>query len=606
MTFGLTVGLLSGCKPPPIATHGPRPGPDEEVDVASCLPGKFGGTMVLTESSEPTCINPLVEAGEQVSLDMQVMLLSGLAVYNPLTQENVPALAKSWEIAADKKTYTFHLRKGTKWSDGAPFTADDVIFTFDCIFADKTDPATGKSTLRYPNRYAQELTFDGERLKYRKIDDLTVEFYTPKIYSPFIDELAGPIFMIPKHKLEASYRDGTLLQQWTSQTGIDHPEEIVGTGPYVLRSYVPGQRIVMSSNPYFWRADTTGQRLPYLDFMVFQFVVSIETDVMLFATGQTDSSMDYQGIPPTDESWVKKGEKLYDFTIYNRGPFPASWFLWFNLKPGVNKDGKPYVTPYKQAWFNNKLFRQAVMYGIDRPGIAKGVYLGRGEPEKSVINQGNPKWTNPNVRQYDYNPAKSRELLKEAGFHWDEKGLLFDAEGHRVEFELMMYEGKPLRAEVVTVFKKNMEDLGINVKLTFVDPGVVMEKITNTYDYDMTGLGWGSSSGEVDPQDNKTLFRSNGTYHEWNPKQSTPATEWEKRIDDLVDAQELTFDETERKHIFYEIQDIFADELPLLYIVDEYTYQGIKNKWRNLRVPPSGTLLWNPDELWTEPAKTAP
>ncbi len=593
--------LLGGCKPPPVAHHGTRPGPDEDVDVATCAPGKFGGTMVLTQSSEPKAFNTMVEAGDQVTQDVGALIFCGLVVYDPMSQEPIPALAKSWDIAEDKKTYTFHLRKGIRWSDGQPFNADDVIFTFDCIFAGQKDPATGKTKLRYPNRYAQELTFDGEQLRYRKIDDLTVEFYTPKIYSTFLLEMAGPINILPKHCLEKSFQDGTLLQQWTSQTGIDHPEQIVGTGPYIVSSYTPGQRIVFAPNPYYWRADTAGQRLPYLDFLIMQFVTNIETEVVLFATGQTDAMMSYAGIPPADMAWVTKGEKLYDFTVYNRGPASGSWFLWFNLKGGANKDGKPYVTPYKLAWFNNKLFRQAVMYGIDREGIAKGVFLGRGEPETSIINQGNPKWTNPNVLHYTYNPAKSRELLKEAGFRWDEQGRLFDADNHRVSFELMMYEGKPLRAEIVTVFKKNMQDLGMDVKLLFVDPGVVMEKITNTFDYEMTGLGWGSSAGEVDPSGNKALLRSDGSYHEWNPKQATPATDWEKRIDELMDAQEVIFDEAERKKIFGEIQAILAEQIPLFYIVDQYQYQGVKNKWRNLRIPPSGTLLWNPDELWTEP-----
>lgn len=605
MGMALTAMLLGGCKPPPVATHGGRFGPNAEPDIATCQPGKYGGTMVLTESSEPKAFNYLLEASEQVSQDVQTLLFSGLVAYNPLKEDNDPGLAKSWEIAPDQKTYTFHLRQGLQWSDGQPLTADDVIFTFDCIFSEVKDPATGQMKLRYPNRYAQEMTFDGQKLRYRKIDDLTVELYTPKIYSTFLDELTAVLIM-PKHVLEKSFNDGTFEQQWTSQTGIDHPEQIVGTGPYILRSYVPGQRIVLSSNPYYWRADSTGQRLPYLDFIIIQFVTNIETEVMLFATGQTDAMLTYIGIPPTDEPWVKKGEKLYDFTLYNRGPASASWFLWFNLKEGANKDGKPYVEPYKQAWFKNQRFRQAIMYGIDREGIAKGVYLGRGEPETSIINQGNPKWTNPNIKHYTYDPAKARELLKEAGFHWDSQGQLFDADNHRVAFNLMMYEGKPMRAEIVTVFKKNMQDLGIDVKLEFVDPGVVMERITNTFDYDMTGLGWGSSAGEVDPALNKSLYRSDGSSHMWNTKEPAPATEWEKRIDDLMDAQEVSFDEPARKKMFDEIQAIFADQMPLFYLVDQYQYQGLKNKWRNLRIPPSGTILWNLDEFWTEPTAASP
>ena len=591
---------LPACKPPPKVDRGNFPLP-KDADISPCTPGKYGGTMVLSESTEPKTFNPDVEATDQTSDEVQSLFLSGLVNYDPMTKTEDPFLAKSWDLAPDKKTYTFHLRQGVKWNDGQPFTADDVIFTFDCIFAETTDPATGQPKPRYPNRYTDELTFAGKRLQYRKIDDYTVEFYTPEIFSPFVHELAAPIYILPKHKLEKSFEDGSFLQQWTSQTGIDHPEELVGTGPFVVRSYTPGERMVFSPNPHFWRADHTGQRLPYLDFLILQFVATYETEVMLFATGQTDSLLDSTGIPPTDVPWVKKGEKIYGFTLYPRGPNADSWFLWFNQKSGVNKDGVPYLAPYKRAWFTNKLFRQAVMYGLNRQGIAQGVYLGLGEPAKSVINQGNPTWFNPNVRQYPFDPAKARELLKEAGFHWDAQGQLFDSSGNRVQFELLLYEGVRRVIEIATVFKDNMKDLGIDVKLTFVDFGVLLHKSTETFDYDMTGMGWGSPSGETDQSDNKSLFSSSGIYHFWNPEEKNPATDWEKQVDDLVDLQEQTFDRADRIRIFGQIQAIYAEQMPLYYIIDAFQFSGIKNKWHNVRVPPSGTLLWNIEEFWTEP-----
>jgi peptide/nickel transport system substrate-binding protein len=594
--------LLAGCQPPPQVDRGHHPIP-VDADVATCAPGKYGGQLVLAESNEPKTFNPLVEASEQTSEDVQGFFLDPLVEYLPYVRENVPALAKSWELLPDHKTYIFHLRRGVQWNDGQPFTADDVIFTFDCIFAVAKNPATGETELRYPSRYAEELTFNGQHVTYRKINDYTVEFYTPKVFSTFIDELAGPINILPKHILEPSFRDGTLLQQWSSQTAIDHPEQLVGTGKFMFRSYKPGERIVLSANPYYWRVDSKGQRLPYVDFLIIPFASTYDNELMLFATGQVDSQLDYIGIQPFDVAWVEQGAKTYDFTIYPRGPRPDSWYLWFNLRPGVNKAGQPFLPPYKLAWFSNKLFRQAIMYGIDRPGIAKGVYFGRGEPEKSVLNQGNPKWFNPNVRQYSYDPAKSRELLKAAGFHWDSQGRLCDAQGNRVEINLLLYEGVKRVSEMATIFQSNMRDLGISVKLSFVEFGVVVQKTTNTFDYEMTGMGWGSSGGETDPSGNKSMYRSDGIYHFWNPEEPTPATPWEKQIDDLMDQQERIFDEPERIRIFGEIQAIFAEQMPVIYFVDPYGYSGVKNKWHNVRVPRSGQLLWNLDELWEEPSK---
>jgi peptide/nickel transport system substrate-binding protein len=476
-----------------------------------------------------------------------------------------------------------------------------VIFTLDCVFTQKTDPATGEKGPMFPNEMYDQFSFDGEIPRYRKIDDYTVEIVTPVVYSPFINDINN-ILILPKHKLEFSLKDGSFMKQWSTQTAIDHPEELVGTGPFVVKSYKPAERIVYAANPYYWRADSAGQRLPYVDFFIIQKVATPEIEMMLFATGESDAAWN-PGIPGTDLAWVSKGEKTYDFTIHDMGPLPDSIFYWFNLNPDKDKNGKPHVQPYKLAWFSDKRFRQAVMYGFDRDGVCKGVYFGRAEPEKSVISQGNPHWFDPNVRQYDYDPAKARELLKEAGFTWDGAGNLQDKDGHPVEFELMLAQGARRVVDLSNIFVQNMQALGIKVKLTYVEFSLILQKTMNTFDYEMTMISWGSPQGETDPSGNKSLFRSNGQDHMWYPSEKTPATPWEKQMDDLMDASERTFDQAERKNIFNQIQEIFGEELPLIYVVTPHQYQAIRNKWQNVRVPPSGPLIWNLEELWTDQQK---
>lgn len=584
---------LAACAPPPTVERGEFPLP-EGVEITDAEPGRYGGIFVLSELTEPKTFNFLVP-GDRASSLAQGRFQSGLLGWDPMTTSIRPALATHWEIGEDKKTYTFHLRRGVRWSDGAPFTADDVIFTFDAIFAEVEDPETGKTRPRYPNRYIAQYTIGGERIRYRKIDDHTVEFHTPGLYSPFLNDI-GFAAILPKHKLYPAYLDGTLLEQWSSQTAIETPSELVGTGAFVIHAYRPGERIVYAPNPHYWRADREGQRLPYLDFLVTKFVKDDSTELVLFATGQTDSC----GIPATDEAWVKLAAEAHDFTIYDRGPSPAADFIWLNLNPGSNDDGVPYVAPHKFAWFSDKRFRQALLYAFDREGLAQGVYFGRAEPLDSIISQGNPKWHNPNIRKYRYNPAKARELLREMGFTWDRRGHLLGPEGRPVEIEFMLSEGSQRIAEIATTFKENLAEIGIDLRLSYVDFGVIIQKIDNTLDYEMSLIGWGSEAGATDPSGGKALYRSDGIYHVWHPRQPEPATPWEARIDELITAQEQTFDEEERIRIFGEIQEILAEELPMLYLMTPYTYSGIKNKWRNVRVPPSGTLLWNLDELWTE------
>ncbi len=585
--------MMAGCNYYVKLIHGGPAEKGEELEISPCAPGKYGGTFVLLDLNEPKTFNPLVPA-DLYSQMAQGYVLDSLVHYSQFTGDGYPALAKSWEIGADKKTYTFHLRQGLKWSDGAPFNADDVIFTFDCIFTQVTDPATGKMKLKYPSRPAEEFTFDGKPLQYRKIDDFTVEFYTPEIFSTFIMSLPD-IVLLPKHKLEKAFEDGSLQQMWTSETAINHPEEIVGMGAFTVYKLEPGERIVYAANPHYWRADALGQRLPYTDFFVDQFVASMDNALLLFSTGKADF---FNTIPATEVSWMSRNAKLYDYTVYNCGVSPGSYFYWFNQKPGVNKEGKPYLEPYKFAWFSNVKFRQALMYGFNREGVCKAVYFGRAEPEESIINQGNPTWYNPNVVHYTYDPAKARGLLKDAGFHWDEHGQLFDAQGHAVEIELVYSNRLQQYDDMAAVFKSNMKDLGITVRVTPLDWGALLENVVSTFHYEMAMIGWGSSGGAVDPSGNKGFFLSSSEDHLFNPSETTPATAWEKRIDDLVSVQEQTFDHAERKQAFDEIQQIYSEQLPVYYLVAPDVFQGIQNRVQNVRIPPTGYFNWNQDEYW--------
>ncbi len=598
MLLALCGLALGGCTKTLKVVHGGPVQPGEEVDVSKCDPGKYGGTFVMVDIVQPTTFNPDVP-GDLYSQAAQGYLMDSLVHNDPMSGgDAIPGLAKSWDIGDDKKTYTFHLRHGLRWSDGVPFNADDVIFTLDCMLAENTDPKTGEKALKYPNRGADDFTFGGKRMTYRKIDDYTVEMYTPEIFSTFIITVPE-IVILPKHKLEKSFEDGSFPQMWSSKTAIDHPEEIVGMGAYIIYNYQPGQRIVYAPNPYYWRVDSKGQRLPYTDFFVDRFVASMDADLLMFATGKSDYSGSYPTIiPATEVPWISKNAKLYDFTVYNCGANPGSYFYWFNQKPGVNKEGKPYIEPYKAAWFTNKLFRQGIMYGFDREGICKGVYFGRAEPEESVINQGNPKWYNPNVQHYPYDPAKARDLFKQAGFHWDAQGKMQDGQGHPVEFELVYSDRLQQYTDMASVFKNSMKDLGIDVKVTPLDFGALLKKVDSTFDYEMCMIGWASGAGATDPSGNKALFMSDSEDHLFNPSETTPQTDWEKRVDELVTIQEQTFDPVERKKAFDEIQQIYSDQLPLFYLVAPDLYQGIQNKWRNVRVPPSGGLNWNQDEYW--------
>lgn len=581
--------LLSGCTDPPVIKRGQYELPAGAL-ITDAEPGRYGGVFVLNETTQPTTFNPLVPNNLSTAMVLS-RLLSGLVDFDPRTEAFLPALAESWTVSADSLSYTFSLRKDLRWSDGVPLTADDVIFTFDCILAEKEDPVSGAVLPRYPSRYYEQFHINGKKLRYTKLDDRTVRFDLPDIYAPFIYDIGQPI--LPRHKLKDAFEDGSFLKQWSTRIAIETPEEIVGSGPFSIFSYRPGERLVLTPNPHFWKADRAGQRLPYLDYLVYRFVPDSNTAIAHFATGKSDAS----GIGADDYEWVRRATETYDFQIHERGPSASVNFLWFNQHRGCNAEGIPYVAAHKLRWFTDKRFRQAVLYGLNRQGLIDALLFGKGEPLTSMIPPAQGRWHNPNLPRYPYNPEKSRELLGLSGFYCDDTGALFDSEGIRVAFQLLLVES-PYYDKIGLTFMENMKELGIEVTLQRADFATLLSRTDSTFDYDMTMLGWGSSSAAYDPSGSKALYLSSGAYHQWYPEQPEPATAWEARIDELIGLQEQTLDKEQRYAYMHEVQAILAEELPLLYGFSPYGYVGIKNKWRNVYVPRAGSTLWNLEELW--------
>lgn len=582
---------LSGCGEVPEVERDQFPLP-KGVAVIAADPGQYGGIFVLNETSQPTTFNPQVPNNLTTSMILS-RLLASLVEYDPRSETFIPGLAERWEVSDDQLSYTFILREGILWSDGAPITADDVVFTFDCILAEEVDAASGTSRPRYPSRYYEQYHINGEKLRYHKVDPRTVRFELPAVYAPFIYDISQPI--LPKHILAESFADGSFLKQWTTQVAIERPQELVSSGPFVVNSYRPGERLVLTPNPHFWKADRAGQRLPYVDYLIYKFVSDSNTSIAHFATGKSDAS----GIGADDYEWVRQAVDTYDFTIHERGPSSSVNFFWFNQHRGANEAGEPYVEAHKLRWFTDKRFRQAVQYGLNRQGLIDALLFGKGEPLTSIIPPAQGKWHNPDLPRYEYNPEKSRELLSASGFSWGAEGQLIDREGVPVVFELLLVES-PYFDKIGVTFVENMKELGMQVTIQRSDFATLLARTDSTFDYDITILGWGSSSAAYDPSGSKALYLSSGKYHQWHPEQPEPVTEWEARIDELIRRQELTLDIEQRYSMMHEVQAILAEELPLLYGFTPYGYVGIKNRWRNVYVPKAGTTLWNLEELWTE------
>src|ERR1700691_3314893 len=267
----LHVCLLAGtCFATAPAPDAAKPG--EELARMADVSGHYGGHLTIGERAGPKTLNP-VTATDAVSREVIGRIMGDLIEINRSTQQTEPALAKSWKISPDGRTFTLQLRKGIRFSDGVPFDADDVVFSFGVYMDEAVDS---------PQR--DLLIIDGKPIAVSKVDQYTVRFVLPRPYAA-AERLFDGLAMLPKHLLEKPYHDGHFAQAWSLNVS---PAGIAGLGPFRLKQYVPGQRVVLERNPYYWKVDRENQRLPCFDALVFLFVGTEDAEIMRFEAGETD------------------------------------------------------------------------------------------------------------------------------------------------------------------------------------------------------------------------------------------------------------------------------------------------------------------------------
>ena len=572
----LAVAILAAIAVRPFATLAAV----EPPLVADCEPGIRGGRLVVTTFGDPKTFNPITE-NESSSRDIIRLLFSGLTDLDWPSQSARPGLAHEWKVAADGLTWTFKLRKGLKWSDGAPLTSTDVVFTFDTLY-----------NTNFPNATADLLKIDGKRFAVSAVDELTVRIVTPSPYAPFLEYIGVPI--IPAHKLAQS----VATKNFESAYGINtKPAELVGCGPFRLKEFKGGQSTLLERNPHFFVVDKKGQPLPYLDDVMYRVVPDMNAMSLSFLQGEGDV---HETVRPDELKRFKDAADTGAFNLHELGVGPERGFLWFNLNPGKNeKTGKPIVDPKKLKWFSQTKFRQAVSHAVDRPSIIRAIYAGRAQVNYGYISTCITKWHNPNTPKYPYDLARAKALLKEIGIEDRNKdGRMEDAQGNVIEFTLNTNTGNNVRDRIAVFIQEDLKRIGFKVNYEPILFNTLVDKIDNTYDYEAMLLGLGG--GGADPAASMNVLMSSGFTHFWHPKQKSPASPWEKRIDDLMNKQISTLDEKLRKEMFDEVQVILGQEMPFIYTVSPFSYAACKANLANLRPTVLSTyrLTWNAEELY--------
>ncbi|MBI2609234.1 MAG: ABC transporter substrate-binding protein [Deltaproteobacteria bacterium] len=534
--------------------------------------GKYGGVIRMTTTSAPKSFNNFV-AQETSTTAITSFLYEGLTSQDGLTGKIKPALAHSWEYSKDGLTWTFHLRKDVKWFDGKPFTADDVIFTFEKLIFNK----------EIPNSTRDILTIEDQEITAKKTDQYTVQFKLPVKFAPFLEAMGTSIY--PKHSLEKYVKDNTFASALSVSTP---PNEIIGTGPFMLEKYVQGQKIILKRNPLYWDKDEAGNQVPYLDGIEFTIVQNTDVELLKFQKGEVD----VYGLRGQDYPILKPNEKEGNYTVYNVGPATGSGFLVLNQNPGKSKEGKPFLAPHKLKWFTNTNFRKALSYAIDRDSIINIVMNGLGFYQWGPMSESSGFFYNPKVTEYPFNPEKAKEILKAEGFEdRNGDGVLEDKEGNAVEFNLFTNTGNTVRKDICELIRKDFEDIGVKIHLTLLEFNTLIPKLSDTFDWDAIVI---ALTGGTEPHFGANIWNSSGSLHMWYPKQEKPATVWEKEIDELFSKGVQELDPDKRKMIYDRWQKIVSDNVPYIYTVQGARIIAFKNEFGNVHPTPiASTGQWS-------------
>ncbi|NEO16938.1 MULTISPECIES: ABC transporter substrate-binding protein [unclassified Moorena] len=570
------------------------------VSVAIALPGCSISQFETTAADVPRIVQSILSdintfnyALNQSATSIFGLTFQGLIDTDGITGEIIPGLAESWQISDDKLKILFTLREGLKWSDGQPLTTDDVVFTYNDIYLNPEIPTDSRDILRVGKSRALP--------KVKKIDQRRVEFSVPEPFAPFLRNTALPI--LPAHVLQESVKtkDSQGNPKFLTMWGVDtDPEDIIVNGPYKLKLYRTSQRVVYERNPYYWKKDEQGNQQPYIERAIWEIVESTDSSFIQFRSG----GLDALGVSPEYYSLLKQEEKKGNFTIHIGGPTLSSSFISFNLNTG-SRDGEPLIDPIKSRWFNTLEFRQAVAYGIDRQTMLNNLYRGLGAPQYSNISVQSPYYLSPEkgLPVYDYNPEKAKKLLLKAGFNYNDEGELLDSQGNRVRFTLMTNAGNKLREAMGAQIKQDLSKIGIQVDFTPIAFNTLVDKLSNSLDWECHLLGF--SGGGFEPNNSSNVWSVDGGLHSFNQKpfpgqspiQGRKVADWEQKISDLYiqGAQEL--DENNRKKIYQEAQRINLENLPYIYLINPLSMTAVRNSIEGIEYSALGGAFWNIDEL---------
>lgn len=538
------------------------------------ISGRFGGILSTAKRTEPRTFNPIA-ANDSISRDLIARMHADLIHINRRTLKTESALARAWSVSKDGRVYTLQLRRGIRFSDGTPMDADDVVFTFS-VYLDKSVNAPQRDLL----------VVEGKPISVRKVDAFTVRFELAAPYAA-AERLFDGIPILPRRRLSKAYEEGTIARAWGTDTA---PDQIAGLGPFRLRAYVPGERVVLEKNPYYWKTDRDGRRLPYLDGLAFEILPNEGAQTIRFASGGLDVISPLSGDNFLE---LKKREQRDGFRVYDAGPGLEYNVLVFNMNdPGPQASA---AVRGKRSCFHQAAFRRAVSRAIDRPAIARLAYRGLAEPLWGHVTGGNNLWLHPALPRPGRSISEAREILKDAAFTWKD-GALMGPDGTAVTFSILVSASNTQRARIASLIQEDLRELGIKVSVVTLEFRTMLDRVFNRFEYDAAVMA--IASGDADPNAEMNVWLSGGSMHVWNLA-GRPQTPWEEEIDRLMRLQMTTLDLTARQTLYRRVQELVAEHVPVIPLASPAVLVGASKRVGNFA--PSilrSHALWNVESLY--------
>lgn len=517
--------------------------------------GQAANELRFCVHGEPKTFNPIL-VDDEASENIRYLTAGVLIRVNRETQVLEPGLAESWQVSRDGRKITFHLRKGIYFSDGTPFSAEDVAYTMRLLM----DPATHSPT------------GDAFRSAEGKVD----------VQTPSAD-VAVITFPAPVAGLASLFDQVGILSAKSPK------KEMSVLGPYYVSEYRPGAYVLLRRNPNYWKHDPQGHTLPYIETVRLDIQRNREVELMRFRRGEL------QLINRLDAEQYDQLRKEDPGAARNAGTGLDGEEMWFN------QVGSSPLPEYKKSWFQSTAFRRAISMAINRADLARVVFAGFATPAYGPVSPSNHFWFNTSLAAPKHDPQGALQILSRAGFRL-ESNTLKDSGGHAVEFTVITNSGNTARERMAALIQQDLSQIGISMKVVTLDFPSLIERITRTFDYEACILGLVNT--DLDPNSQLTVWLSSGENHQWSPNQKSPATAWEAEIDQLMRKQASNPNATFRKEKFDRVQEIVAEEQPFIYLVNKNVLSAVSSDVIGASpVVLSPQAFWNIESLRLKPSR---